>query len=118
VNDDGNVIPLGNETYFREHANIRLVSDGTMAGTSVRLLVKDDETNQESIIPVTGATWHLDMDSEKLTPVLHLTVALAMIDATVPIEFVQMVKAGPMLIIEEAPWWERLWHKLRGPVFV
>ena len=116
--DEDNVIPLANETHFLKHANILLESDGQLVGTHVYLTWIEDDTKGErrkEVIPVTEATWH--MNTKTGLPELHMTVALAMIDAKVPIEFVNLVKPMPHLIITDspAPWYERLWLKFLGP---
>lgn len=98
-------------------ANVRVVSDGTVQGTKILLLVPPKEgrvgpVETIEIKPVTDVMWAMNADT--WVPELMLTVALGQIDATLPIEFVDMIREQTITIQDVTPWYARLWLWLKG----
>lgn len=100
--------PEPEEPKWITRANVRLVSDGTLPGTSVHLV--DDKGTEHVVKPVVAATWHMDANFPNTEePTTLLTVLLGPVDMTIPFELVEFVREPKYTIMDVTPWYARLW---------
>jgi hypothetical protein len=74
---------------FIDRANVKLVCDGTVAGTQVVFIHEDGR--EEPIVPVAAAEWSLDVRDGIVMPTLKLVIEMAGAEITTPAELIDFI---------------------------
>lgn len=76
-------------TDFINKANVKLVSDGTVAGTQVVFIHEDGR--EEPLFPVCAAEWSLDISDGIMVPRLKLVIEMAAAEIVTPAELIDFI---------------------------
>jgi len=102
----------GERDAFIAKSNVRIRSDGTMAGTQVYFI--DPDGKESAIFPVVSAVWSFDASiPDGRTPTANLEIILARGDLVVPAELVHFIHEPVYHITDWVPWYTRFWLWLR-----
>lgn len=74
---------------FRQKANVKLICDGSVAGTRVVFIHQDG--TEEPIVPVAAAKWSLSVLEGSLVPMLELKIEMAAAELVQPAELVDFI---------------------------
>lgn len=74
---------------FIDKANVKLVCDGTVAGTKVVFIHADG--TEEPLVPVCAAEWSLDVKDGIMVPVLKLVIEMAAAEIVSPAELIDFI---------------------------
>ena len=94
---------------FIDRANVKLVSDGSVAGTNL-VFIHEDGT-EEPIVPVCYAKWELDVRDGIMTPKLVLIVEMAATELVTPANLVEFIGIKNRNELSEIMFEERMARK-------